>query len=117
MAKINFKEILLNTGGSVAGGIAGGMLKKLPFSPVVTNGVGILAGAVLPIVAPKSALVKAVSAGLCAVAGRNLVANYVPAIGDDDMAVGDEDDALGDVYYENPESFEAPAQVAEDFDD
>ena len=89
MAKINFTEILINTGGAVAGGVAGGMLKKLPVSGVVANGAGVLVGAILPVIAPKNALIKSVATGIAAVAGRNLVSSFVPAIGDDfDSSVG-----------------------------
>jgi len=117
MAKINFTEILVNTGGAVAGGVAGGMLKKLPVSGVVANGAGVLVGAILPVIAPKNALIKSVATGIAAVAGRNLVSSFVPAIGDDfDSSVGITDDALGDVYYEEPETMEADVTGVPDGD-
>ena len=106
--KINFTEILMNTGGAVAGGVAGGMLKKLPVSGVVSNGAGVLIGAILPVLVPKNDLIKSVATGIAAVAGRNLISTYVPAIGDDfDSSVGITDDALGEAYYEDPETMEA----------
>lgn len=128
MAKINLTEILMSTGGAVAGGVAGGMLKKLPVSSVVSNGAGVLVGAVLPMLAPKSALIKSVAAGVAAVAGRNLVAGFVPAIGEEEEYVGDDfdssvgddfDSSVGAVYYENPDVMDTNVSGIgeEDYDD
>jgi hypothetical protein len=133
MKKIDFAAILTNTGAAVAGGVAGGMLKKITaVNEVVTSGAGILLGAALPIIAPKSEMLKSFGAGLAASAGRSLVTHFVPSIGDAEMndgavgaeemndgAVGLSDDAVSAVYAEEEQPVEEVngVEVAEDLDD
>ena len=90
MKKINFNEILMNTAGGVVGGVvAGTLVSRLNINTTVKCGLGILAGAIIPVLAPKSNFVKALGLGMSSVSGQKLAANYVPAIagGIDDNAV------------------------------
>lgn len=96
--KFDVSALLMNTGGTVVGGVAAGFVSsKVNINPLIKNG-GVLAlGALLPVLAPKSDLAKAVGAGMVAVAGQKLVGQYVPAIaGVDDSAVGEVFDASMD---------------------
>lgn len=110
MKKINFNEILMNTAGGIAGGVvAGTLVSKLNINTTVKCGLGILTGAVLPVLAPKSNFLKAMGLGMSSVSGQKLAANFVPAIagGVDDTAVSgflNDNSVSGMVEetYENP---------------
>ena len=72
---IDFTAILAGTAGAVAGGCGAAMLKKLPLDAKWTNGIALVAGAVLPILAPNNSFIASLGAGMSAVGGQKLLAD------------------------------------------
>ncbi len=78
--KANVTGTITNTGAAVVGGIVAGFANKLPLNAKIANGIALVTGAVLPMLAPKSNFVRTMGAGVSAVAGQRLVAAFVPSI-------------------------------------
>ena len=95
--KFNVKKIMSKVGGAATGGAIGQASNKVlgKFDPKIGAGVKILAGAVLPELAPKSEFVSEMGSGMIGVGAAELLKSFVPGlagIGADDM-----DQSLGAV--------------------
>lgn len=97
-SSIDFTAILANTAGAVAGGCSASMLKKLPLDSKWTNGIALVAGAVIPMLAPNNSFLSSLGAGMSAVGGQKLLANVtgseliagvdIPSVADDTAISG-----------------------------
>lgn len=79
--KINFGKIAITGGGAAAGGAAVVVAGKFsPLSPMITNGLLLVAGAVIPEFAPKSDLIQGMGLGIAGAASAKLLESFVPAL-------------------------------------
>ena len=95
---LDITEILASTAGAVAGGVGASCLKKLPIDSKISNGIAIVAGAMLPVLFPGNSLIQAVGTGMAAVGGQKLLADVtgssliagvdVPSVADDNAISG-----------------------------
>lgn len=95
---LDIAEILANTAGAIAGGVSASCLKKLPVDSKISNGIAIVAGAMLPVLFPNNNLVAAIGTGMAAVGGQKLLADVtgssliagvdVPSVADDNAISG-----------------------------
>lgn len=95
---IDFTAILAGTAGAVAGGVGAAMLKKIPLDSKYTNGIAVVAGAVLPLLAPNNSFIASLGAGMSAVGGQKLLAQLTgseliagvdfPTVADDNAISG-----------------------------
>lgn len=75
---IDFNSILMSTGGAVIGGCGGAVIKNTlgkSLNSKLTEGLTIAVGALLPVIAGDSDLIKSIGAGLAAVGGQKLLAD------------------------------------------
>ncbi len=97
-SSIDFTAIIANTAGAVAGGCGAAMLKKLPLDSKLSNGIAVIAGAVLPLLAPNNSFITSLGAGMTAVGGQKLLADVtgsdliagvdVPSVAEDNAISG-----------------------------
>ena len=117
---LDIAEILANTAGAIAGGVSASCLKKLPVDSKISNGIAIVAGAMLPVLFPNNNLVSAIGTGMAAVGGQKLLADVtgssliagvdVPSVADDNAISGVEvpsvanNNAISGLQSVNPET-------------
>jgi hypothetical protein len=92
MKKMNFGKIAIVSAGAAAGGAAVVVASKFsPVSPMITNGVLVLAGAIIPELS-KNDMLGGVGAGMIGAASANILTSMVPSLasvsGFDDVVNG-----------------------------
>jgi hypothetical protein len=83
MKKFNFKKIAMKAAGVSGGAVIGVASNKLlgKFDPKIRGGAKILAGAILPEFASKSAFVGDMGSGLIAIGAMELAESFIPGLG------------------------------------